>query len=86
MGESVQYHKAQARAAFDKLGGDRSKLWVIGGALVLLLIAFRSCVNVDPQGLREAAHSRFDVNTGIARYAEIYRRLTSRKTSTSRGA
>lgn len=45
-----------------------------------------SCVNVDPQGLREAAHSRFDVNTGIARYAEIYRRLTSRKTSTSRGA
>jgi membrane protease subunit HflC len=40
--------KAQARAAFEKFGGDRSKLWVVGGALVLLLIGFRSCVNVEP--------------------------------------
>src|SRR5688572_4823257 len=38
----------QARAAFEKLGGDRSKLWLIGGAVVLVLIAFRSCVTVEP--------------------------------------
>ncbi len=38
----------QARAALEKLGGDRSKLWLIGAAIVLVLIAFRSCVTVEP--------------------------------------
>jgi hypothetical protein len=38
----------QARAAFEKLGGDRSRLWLIGGAVVLLLVSFRSCVTVEP--------------------------------------
>lgn len=40
--------RAQARSALDKLGGDRSKLWLVGGAVVLVLIAFRSCVTVEP--------------------------------------
>ncbi len=38
----------QARAAFEKLGGDRSKLWLVGAGVVLLLIGFRSCVTVEP--------------------------------------
>jgi membrane protease subunit HflC len=40
--------RGQARAAFDKLGADRSKLWLIGGAVMLLLISFRSCVTIEP--------------------------------------
>ncbi|HUQ04662.1 MAG TPA: SPFH domain-containing protein [Kofleriaceae bacterium] len=40
--------REQARAALKNLGGDRSKLWIVGGVVVLVLIAFRSCVNVDP--------------------------------------
>lgn len=37
----------QARAALAKLG-DPSKLWLIGAAVVVLLIGFRSCVTLEP--------------------------------------
>ena len=40
--------RAQARAAFGKLGGDRSVIWLVGAAVVLVLLAFRSCVTVEP--------------------------------------
>jgi membrane protease subunit HflC len=39
---------AKARSAIERLGGDRSKLWLIGAAVVLVLIAFRSCVTIEP--------------------------------------
>lgn len=40
--------RRQARAALEKLGGDRSKLWIVAGTIALVLIGFRSCVNVEP--------------------------------------
>lgn len=45
-----------------------------------------SRLDVDPRHLREAARGRFDVTTGVTLYSAIYRGLTSRNTSTSRGA
>ena len=45
-----------------------------------------SRLEIDPPRLREDARRWFDMRNGIARYDGIYRRLISRKTSTSRGA
>jgi len=45
-----------------------------------------SRLRIDPEQVRDQARRWFDVRSGIARYDGIYRRMTSRKTSTSRGA
>ena len=45
-----------------------------------------SHLKVNPQQLREDSRKLFDVRQGIANYDCIYRRMTSRNTSTSRGA
>jgi len=37
-----------AQSFFKKLGGNKSSLWIAGAALVLILLAFRSCVTVEP--------------------------------------
>jgi len=40
--------REQARAALNKLGGDRSALWLVAASVVVVLIGFRSCVTVEP--------------------------------------
>jgi hypothetical protein len=38
----------QARAALGKLGGNAQVIWLAGAAVVMVLLAFRSCVTVEP--------------------------------------
>lgn len=40
--------RAQARAAMNKLGNGGQLIWLGAGALFLVLLAFRSCVTVEP--------------------------------------
>jgi glycosyltransferase involved in cell wall biosynthesis len=45
-----------------------------------------SNLKIDPRQLREHARRWFDIRHGIEKYDGIYRRMISRKASTSRGA
>jgi hypothetical protein len=38
----------KAEAALRSLGGNLSRLWIVGAGLVLVILAFRSCVTVEP--------------------------------------
>ncbi len=40
--------RERASAAVRKLGGDLSRLWIVGAAIIVVIVAFRSCVTVEP--------------------------------------
>ena len=40
---------SRIRDAFQRVGGDRGRLlWYVGAAAILVIIAFRSCVTIEP--------------------------------------